>query len=286
MKKFLAFISIVLVLAVGAGGIYLFAVNPNARVLKAAQKTVFDSSEFNITVKKVYKNNNFDETKINLVIGDDINSTTLEMRQTSSIGNVESVSTIKDGKIYDNENEASVEDALDEFEDSLKDYLPEDTDLAEEIDNVLNGKIDEKAFKKSYNKVAAPALEKIIEEEYGETVKLPDYDKAFDILTALFKEDAVKEAIVIKTSNFNFSGTTYEYTIDTAKLAEAILDYAEKNDKYKEVLEIIANKLGTSAEEINSFTGTLTIKSGRIINLTANIEKDTETVIFTVDTVK
>ncbi len=299
--------AVVLVVAIIAGVAALAITGtPEVKVINAFKNTVFNSSEMNIKVKIAsedtdYCRNDHTEYDISITIGDDIDSSTFKIKgsgeyeynnnyyydgyyDSSNYENWEKYSwednySIKNGKLYEEDDEyGEVSEYLGYFEEDLE-YYDIDVDLEEEINSILNGKIDEKAIEKIYNEIVVPTVEKMFKEELDETIELPEYDEIFGTATDLFKDKAVREALDFEKIKSDLPGTTYEYSIDLGDLAEAVLEYAIEDEQYKEYLEMAADEWDCDVDEVvdeiidefndtENIDGTITVKSNRITNLT------------------
>ncbi len=300
MKKSSVFISIILVLALVAGGAAVAITSiPHVKVYRALDNTLFNSSELNIIVRTEYGSDNYDEKRLDIVIGDDINSSSLTITEVSSFDDESYTSSLNGGKFYNNDGEASdetVEDLLKSLEEEFEDYLPEGTDIVEVVNDILNNKIDKKAVKKTYDDILVPAIENFISEEFDEEIELPKFKELTNRGMDIIKEKDITESLEFEKIDSDLPGTTYEYTLDVAQLIEAALNYAMEDEEFSETIDQIAESLDTEAEDLvddiiegskdfEDITGTITIKSNRITNITYNINDD-DTLIITIESKK
>lgn len=266
----LAVIAIVLVVAVVFGIIGIAGNHPASKAFKAVKKTLFESSEITVTI-----DGNVDDENITLdiVFGDDVDSLYVEAKDGG-----QSYMALKNGKAYEygEEMEVDFDTALFYYEQGLSSEFGIDVDLSEEIDKLLNNKLDEEAFEELINTVVFPALEKAIKEETGINVDLPEYDEVMTFIEKLLKNKDVRKSLGIKKGKSDNPGTTYSYDVNCGDFATAFFAFVQSKEEYKEYLDLLVEVNGyDSAEELvadvveeaydsDNLQGTFSIKSGRL----------------------
>ncbi len=292
----LAVIAIVLVAAVIFGIIGIAGNHPASKAFKAVKKTLFESSEITITVTSSGENSSpsggyswKDKSVIALIFGDDLNSSSLEAKNTSEYSDSEygentseESYSFKNGKMYVNgeEMEGDVDTILFYYEQMLSSELGIDIDISEEADKLLNNKLDEEALEELINTYVFPELEKAIKEETGINVDLPEYDEVMKFIEKLLKDKDVRKSLGIKKGKSDNPGTTYSYDVNCGDFATAFFKFVQSKDEYNEYLELIVEVNDyDSAEELiadvveeayesDNLQGTFSIKSGRITGFT------------------
>lgn len=304
-------IAVVLVLALVAGGVFIaFAGAPTTKVYGALKNTLFESSEYEIEFKfsdgadEGDEDNDWIKADIKLTLGDDVDSSVFDMTVTeqwkslsydeygnlvdSRIEQDEQSFVIKNSKVYRNdEHDGDLNTLYEGLEESLEYYTDKNIDIEKELNNLINGKIDEKALETLYNETIKPILEDLIKEETDESVELPEYKDVLGksgTLSDLFKNKDVQEALELEKIKSDLPGTTYEYTLDIQDLAEAVLNYAMEDKQYMEYLETIADycdfddvdelvdEIVEEFDDYDNLEGTITIKSNRITHFTLDAE--------------
>ena len=267
---FLALVAIVLVAAVVFGIIGIAGNHPASKAFKAVKKTVFESSGISVTINGNASDENI---TIDVVFGDDVDSFSLDEKIDGK-----SYMTIKNGKAYEYGEEVEVEldTALLFYEQALSSEFGIDIDLSEELDKLLNNKLDEKAFEELVNTTVFPALEKAIKEETGINVDLPEYDEVMTFVEKLLKDKDVRKSLGIKKGKSDNPGTTYSYDVNCGDFATAFFDFVQSKDEYKEYLDLIVEvndydsaeeliaDVVEEASESDNLQGTFSIKSGRL----------------------
>ena len=303
-------IAVVLVLALVAGGVFIaFAGAPTTKVYGALKNTLFESSEYEIEFKCTYDEDEdaeeYIKADIKLTLDKDVDSSVFDMTVTeqwndyyyddyyyddaeSNIVKNEQSLVIKDSKIYfDGEQEGTLKEYYGEIEEELEYYTDKNIDIEKELNNLINGKFDEKALETLYNETIKPILEDLIKEETDESVELPEYKDVLGksgTLSDLFKNKDVQETLELEKTKSDLPGTTYEYTLDIQDLAEAVLNYAMEDKQYMEYLETIADycdfddvdelvdEIVEAFDDYDNLEGTITIKSNRITHFTLDAE--------------
>ncbi len=273
-------IALVLVVAIVLG-IVLIATGkkPAEKTLDAAKKTVFETSEMSGSIEFKEDGEVYDSYDMDLTIGEDVDST--YFCYSYGEGEYSEKYEIKDGKLYYNGEEGdTVDELFEEMESELSEYYDVDIDIRSELDNILNGKIDEKAVEDLFNNVFLPAVEQMIEDEIGETVELPSYDELFKDVEDLLKNKTVREALGLEKAKSSNPGTTYDFNINFKKLVRGLFEYAQEDKEYKEYLDLFVDESGfddldefideavDEAEYMGKIKGSITIKSGRITHVT------------------
>lgn len=274
-KPFIIAIALVLVVAIVVGIIAFAGGNPASKAFNAVRKTAFDSSEITITLV-----GNTDENVIlSLAFGDDINSSYFDEK----VGGVSYIS-LKNGKMYQMGQDMGVEleTGLAYYDTMLSSELGVDVNITEEINKILNNKIDEDALSELLDGIVLPELEKAIKEETGVNVDLPTYDECMEFIEKLLKDKDVRKSLNIKKAKSDNPGKTYSYDVVCGDFATAFFEFVQSKDEYKQYLDLIveindyssAEELISSvvkeAYETDNLQGTFTIKSGRLTNFTYN----------------
>lgn len=280
-KKILpAIIAVVLVVAIVLG-IVLIATGkkPEVKTLDAAKKTVFETSEMSGSVEYKEDGEVYDGYDFDLTVGEDVDSTYF----CYSYGDEDYSAKyeIKDGKLYYNGEEGdSLDELFAEWEEDLSEYYDVDIDIRAELDNILNGKIDEKAVADLFDNVFIPTMKQMIEDEIGETVELPSFDELFKDVEDLLKNKTVREALGLEKSKSSNPGTTYDFNINFKKLVRGVFEYLQEDKEYKEYLELVVDEADyddvdelvddfvDEADGMEKLKGSITIKSGRITHVT------------------
>ncbi len=281
-KKILTvIISIVLALSIVAGGVTIaLRTIPTTAIPLAAKNTLFNSSEFDITFTMDYESGSKITGDIYLLLGDDIDSSLLDC--TFKYGSDKFTFEIEEGVVYyDGEEEGELSELFEDLEDDfINDYAPEDVDIAEELDKIINKKISLKAFEKAFDDIIAPTIENILSEEEDIEIDIPDFD---DLVSKVLKiAKAGTDYCHFEKSDLGLSGTTYEVVYDDyVEFNRAILETAFEDEFVNEIIdqttddfdkdEFIGNAVENAEKAVEEETlGTtyITIKSNRITNIT------------------
>ncbi len=290
----IAVVSLTLVIAILAGVLAVaFTSNPLIKVFNAAKNTVFNSSEYQINFNYT-EDDYFNNARISITLSDDINTSTLDFYNSYSgyYSNYTDNIMFKNGSFYaDGEFEGYLSELLSEAEEDIIYYAPHSFNLDTEINNVINGKIDENALEEAVNNLVIPTIENILLKESDIMIDIPEYDDIFNTATDLLKDKEIRNSIQVKKIKSDIPGTTYEYSIALPQFARAITDYALSDEQYYEYFNILsdgspyelAEEIIEEAEYAGSLSGTVTIKSDRIVGLTAYLFEYGASITLSVD---
>ncbi len=231
-------------------------------VFEAAKKTVFDSKNLTIEYVQKYTNNDYYDYETGeyteysserrmtgyIEFGDDVESTAalLEISGKSSTGYSEKAKAgMVDGEFYDDESgktDFTVSDALKEAEDEISYYGR--IDLEDTLNEILNGKIDEKAVEDIFDTVIRGIIEDMIDENLDADIEVPDYDECMKILKRFFVKGLSEDAVT-----FEKNGDNYEYTVDVGEVLDNFADFAEDDKVVSGYVEEIADAADEDADD-------------------------------------
>lgn len=130
----------------------------------------------------------------------------------------------------------------------LSDYIDEqfalvglaygvDIDVEKLINDVINGKIEEKELSKVYDKEIIPILETVYSQEAGQNVELPDYYATMNAIEKFLKKGIGEDTVVYEKVKSENKGKTYKITVDAQAFAEDFATFAKGNRDLKPLLE-------------------------------------------------
>lgn len=226
-------------------------------VFEAAKKTVFDSKSMTaeLSIKARYEEDYWNSdtyeyetrdytTSGNIVcyveFGDDVDSTIalIERSGKNSYGrNYEIKYGLLDGELYSSDygkHNMTASDVLENAEDEISYYGK--IDLEDTINEILNGKIDEKSVEDIFDTLIRDLIEDAIGKELDASIEVPTYDECMKIFKRFFVKGLSKDAVT-----FEKNGDKYEYTVDLGTFLDDFADFAEDDEEVAGYVEEIAD---------------------------------------------
>lgn len=226
-------------------------------VFEAAKKTVFDSKSMTITLsarnsysyhddyyEEVYSYSNKLDLTCYVEFGDDVDSTIAFVEGTrkyeNSYGEKDTYNVkggLLDGELYSSDGgklHMTASDVLENAEDEISYYGK--IDLEDTINEILNGKIDEKSVEDIFDTLIRDLIESAIDEELDASIEVPTYDECMKIFKRFFVKGLSKDAVT-----FEKNGDKYEYTVDLGTFLDDFADFAEDDKEVSEYVEEIAD---------------------------------------------
>lgn len=230
-----------------------FNSNPMTKLMKAVDKTIFDSETIDYEIKVTEYGSSYNRIYSidgGFLFGDNIDDTEFDANFTYKKSNSTSPSeqtriSLSDGTIrykednYDSESFEILQllDAVEaEIERSYGSNL--DIDLEEFLNNILNNKIDKDAIADYYKDNILPQIEENYngERDLDEVI---DADMLSDLFSRFLELALEEEAIEFKDTKAK-SGTSYKYEIDLTKLCRVARDFVDENEDFDEYITIVA----------------------------------------------
>lgn len=226
-------------------------------VFEAAKKTVFDSKSMTVTLSarrsNSYYDNYYEEDysysrkesyTCYVEFGDDVDSTIAliegSYKYENSYGEKDTADVkygLLDGELYssyDGKADFTASDVLENVEDNISYYGK--IDLEDTINEILNGKIDEKSVEDIFDTLIRDLIESAIDEELDASIEVPTYDECMKIFKRFFVKGLSKDAVT-----FEKNGDKYEYTVDLGTFLDDFADFAEDDKEVAGYVEEIAD---------------------------------------------
>ena len=261
--------------------------SPQTEVFNAIKTTIFESSENKIGIDITGENNYSRSVKIHAVLGDDISTSKLSYLDSETDFSLEGGIISENGK-----PEVPISDLLKNISDSkILSYAPDGFELADEINRIINGKIDETALESAADNLLIPIIEKAALEEKGTQANLPEYRKLLSKLTKQLNKKDISDTIQLEIISSDTIVTTYDYFINLTQIALNLTERILSNKQFTACLEVMGNdsadeitrKIIRTTEHEGYFSGTVTVENGRITYLTIYLPSRNMNVTVTID---
>ena len=234
-------------------------------VFEAAKNTVFDSKNMTVTLTQKTSNSYYDdwderdysysnklEVACYVEFGDDVDSTIAFVEGTrkyeNSYGEKDTTSVkygLLEGELYSSDYgkaDVTASDVLERAEDNISYYGK--IDLEDTINEILNGKIDEKSVEDIFDTLIRDLIENAIDEELDASIEVPTYDECMKIFKRFFVKGLSKDAVT-----FEKNGDKYEYTIDVGTFLEDFANFAEEDKVVSAYVEEIADAVDEDPDD-------------------------------------
>lgn len=261
--------------------------SPQTEVFNAIRTTLFESNEYKIGIDITGENNYNRCIKIHAVLGDDLCTSKLSYQDSENNISLEGGIISENGKPG-----VSIDKLLKNASNSkVLLYAPDNFELSEEINSIINGKIDESALESTADNLIIPIIEKAVLEEKDTEAALPEYRKLLNKITKQLNQKDISDTIQIENISSDNTVTTYDYFINLTQIALNLTDCILSDEQYTACLEVLGNdsadeisrKIIRTAEREGYFSGKVTVKQGRITHLTVHIPSQNTNITVTID---
>ncbi len=261
--------------------------SPQTEVFNAIRTTLFESSEYKIGIDITGENNYHHSVKIYAALGDDLSTSKLNYNDSETAISLEGGIISENGKPG-----VPINDLLKNTSNcKLLSYAPDNLKLTDEINNIINGKIDETALESAVDNLIIPIIEKAVSEEKGMESNLPEYRKLLSKATKQLNKQDISDTFQLEIISSDTTVTTYDYFINLTQIALNLTERILSNKQFTACLEVMGNdsadeivqKVIKAAEHEGYFSGTVTAKSGRITYLTIYLPSRNMNITVTID---
>ncbi len=229
----LVLVAAIVIVAVSVGG---SSVKP-IKLYDAVKTTLFESGSISVTVN--YKDSG-ESISSQATFGDSMDDSYFSSKYQKGGSASENIFLVENGIIKESVKTQKNKD--------LSDYIDEqvalvslaygvDIDVEKLINDVINGKIEEKELSKVYDKEIIPILETVYSQEVGQNVELPDYYATMNAVEKFLKKGIGEDTVVYEKIKSENKGKTYKITVDAEALAEDFATFAKGNRDLKPLLE-------------------------------------------------